>query len=133
MFLNDSIIRNARPGPKPRKLKDGDGLFLLVQPTGARWWRMRYTVHGVEKALSLGVYPEITFQAGAPASRGNSVEDRQWCRPERGAQSGETRTRHHIRGRSAGMVGKAEGSLDRELRCRDHDALRERRLSVHRS
>lgn len=49
MFLNDSIIRNARPGPKPRKLKDGDGLFLLVQPTGAWWWRMRYTVRGVEK------------------------------------------------------------------------------------
>ena len=62
MFLNDSIIRNAKPGSQPRKLKDGDGLFLLVQPTGARWWRMRYTVRGVEKALSLGVYPEITLK-----------------------------------------------------------------------
>ena len=62
MFLNDSIIRNSKPGPKPRKLKDGDGLYLLVQPNGARWWRLRYTIRGVEKALSLGVYPEITLK-----------------------------------------------------------------------
>jgi len=62
VFLNDSIIRNSKPGPKPRKLKDGDGLYLLVQPTGARWWRLRYTIRGVEKALSLGVYPEITLK-----------------------------------------------------------------------
>jgi len=35
VFLNDSIIRNSKPGPKPRKLEDGDGLYLLVQPGGA--------------------------------------------------------------------------------------------------
>lgn len=42
MYLNDSLIRNAKPGPKPRKLADGDGLFPLVQPNGSRW--LRYEV-----------------------------------------------------------------------------------------
>lgn len=39
MRLNDTTIRNAKPGSKPRKLSDGDGLYLLVEPNGARWWR----------------------------------------------------------------------------------------------
>jgi len=62
MFLNDSIIRNIKPGPKPRKLFDGDGLFLLVQPNGSRWWRMRYFHRGGERTLSVGVYPQITLK-----------------------------------------------------------------------
>lgn len=62
MYLNDSLIRNACPGPAPKKLTDGDGLYLLLQPTGARWWRMRYSIHGKEKALSLGVYPEVSLK-----------------------------------------------------------------------
>lgn len=62
MRLNDKIIRNAKPGPKPWKLSDGDGLYLLVQPNGARWWRMKYFVGGVEKMLSVGVYPEVSLQ-----------------------------------------------------------------------
>lgn len=62
MKLNDTIIRNAKPGPKLRKLSDGDGLYLFVQPNGARWWRMRYFVGGVEKMLSVGVYPEVSLK-----------------------------------------------------------------------
>lgn len=62
MRLNDKIIRNTKPGPKPRKLSDGDGLYLLVQPNGARWWRMKYFFGGIEKMLSVGVYPEVSIQ-----------------------------------------------------------------------
>jgi Arm DNA-binding domain len=53
MRLNDTIIRNTKPGPALQKLSDGDGLYLFVQPNGARWWRMRYFVNGVEKMLLL--------------------------------------------------------------------------------
>lgn len=62
MRLNDTIIRNTKPGPKLKKLSDGDGLYLFVQPSGARWWRMRYFVNGVEKMLSVGVYPEVSLK-----------------------------------------------------------------------
>ena len=33
MALSDLAVRNAKPGPKPRKLYDERGLFLLVNPT----------------------------------------------------------------------------------------------------
>jgi integrase len=63
MRLSDTMIRKTAPGPKPQKLSDGDGLYLLVQPNGARWWRMRYHVNGREKMLSVGTYPEVSLQA----------------------------------------------------------------------
>lgn len=62
MLINDTVIRNTKPAEKPRKLFDGGGLFLLVQPNGSRWWRLKYRFDGVEKTLSLGVYPEVSLK-----------------------------------------------------------------------
>jgi hypothetical protein len=42
MLLNDTIIRNTKPAEKPIKLFDGKGLYLLLRPNAARWWRMKY-------------------------------------------------------------------------------------------
>lgn len=56
--LTDPAIRNAKPEAKPYKLGDGGGLFLLVQPNGAKWWRLKYRFSGKEKLLSVGVYPD---------------------------------------------------------------------------
>lgn len=57
--LSDAAIRKAKPSEKPRKLSDGGGLYLELQPSGARWWRLKYRIDGKEKRLSLGVYPAI--------------------------------------------------------------------------
>ena len=62
MLLTDRKIRETVPDSKDIKLSDGDGLYLLVRPNGARWWRMRFSVRGVEKQLSLGVYPLISLK-----------------------------------------------------------------------
>ena len=59
--LTDTKIRQAKPGPKPYKLADGGGLFLLVHPNGSRYWRLKYRAAGKEKLFSIGVYPEITL------------------------------------------------------------------------
>jgi integrase len=48
-------------GAKPGKLFDGGGLYLQVTPAGGRWWRLKYRHGGVEKQLSLGVYPATTL------------------------------------------------------------------------
>jgi len=61
MPLTDIKIRNAKPTDKPQKLFDGDGLFLLVVPSGGKWWRFKYRFGGKEKQLSLGTYPEISL------------------------------------------------------------------------
>lgn len=59
MPLSDLAIRRAKPDTKPQKLSDGGGLYLLLQPTGARYWRWKYRFGGKEKLLALGVYPDV--------------------------------------------------------------------------
>ncbi len=58
--LTDTAIRKAKPGSAPIKMRDGGGLYLLLQPDGARWWRWDYRrpVTGKRNTLSLGVYPD---------------------------------------------------------------------------
>lgn len=60
-MLTDTLIRKTKPTDKPQKLFDGGGLFLLVQPNGARYWRMKYRTDGREKLLAFGVYPVISL------------------------------------------------------------------------
>lgn len=61
MFLTDTAVRNAKPKDKPYRLKDGDGLFLQVEPSKAKYWRLRYFFLGKEKMLALGTYPEVSL------------------------------------------------------------------------
>ncbi len=58
-MLTDTAIRKAEPAAKSFKLFDGRGLFLLVAPSGGKWWRFRYRLDGKEKSLSMGVYPDV--------------------------------------------------------------------------
>lgn len=55
-------IRSLKPAAKPYKVSDADGLFLLVQPSGAMLWRFRFMAHGIEKKLSLGSFPDVSLQ-----------------------------------------------------------------------
>jgi len=66
--LNARQVDTAKPKDKPYKLADGGGLYLLIKPNGARYWRLKYRVAGKEKLLALGVYPDVTL-ADARAKR----------------------------------------------------------------
>ena len=59
--LSDVKVRNAKGKNKPYKLTDGRGLYLLVQPKGARYWRYDFTLLGKRKTMALGVYPDISL------------------------------------------------------------------------
>ena len=59
--LSDAKIRRAKPGSKPYKLYDGDGLFMLIHPNGSRYWRLKYRAAGKEKLFAVGVYPEVNL------------------------------------------------------------------------
>lgn len=61
MSLSDAKVRNAKPKAKPYKIADGEGLFLLVMPSGSKYWRLKYFFAGKEKLLALGVYPEVAL------------------------------------------------------------------------
>lgn len=59
MPLTDVAIRNAKPKEKPYKLGDTLGLFLLVQPSGGKLWRLKYRFEGRERKLAIGTYPQL--------------------------------------------------------------------------
>lgn len=62
MPLTDTTLRNAKPGEKQIKLFDGHGLFLLIAPSGTKAWRLKYSFHGREKLISLGLYPTVSLK-----------------------------------------------------------------------
>lgn len=61
-MLTDTTCKNAKPKDKPYKLADEKGLYLLVNPNGSKYFRLKYRVSGKEKLLSLGVYPETSLK-----------------------------------------------------------------------
>jgi len=63
MRLTDTLIRKTKPTETAQKLRDGRGLYLLIQPGGARWWRWDYRrpISGKRNTLSLGTYPDVSL------------------------------------------------------------------------
>ena len=61
-MLNQKKIDNAMPAERPYKLTDERGMYLLVNPNGSRWWRLKYRLGGKEKSISLGVYPDVSLK-----------------------------------------------------------------------
>ena len=79
--LTDKTIRSAKPRNKRYKLFDGQGLYLLVNPNGSKYWRMKYRFQGKEKLLSLGVFdPSKSNSISLSEARKSLKSLRQWLR-----------------------------------------------------
>lgn len=61
MPLTDIAIRSAKPREKDWKLSDEKGLYLLITKAGGKLWRVKFRIHGKEKKLSLGAFPEVSL------------------------------------------------------------------------
>ena len=61
-MLTNTALRLAKPGDKPRKLVDGNGLYVLLQPTGSKLWRFDFRFDGKRKSLALGAYPDVSLK-----------------------------------------------------------------------
>jgi len=61
MPLTDAAIKKAKPGPRPVKLSDGKGMYLLVTEGGSKLWRWKYRADGKEKVMPLGSYPDVSL------------------------------------------------------------------------
>jgi integrase len=61
MPLTDIVVRKAKGRVAPYKMADGGGMYVLVRPDGARYWRMDYRWEGKRRTLALGVYPSVSL------------------------------------------------------------------------
>ena len=59
MALSDTRILELKPSAKPYKVRDSEGLYLEVRPTGSRLWRYRYRLEGKENMYAIGPHPEV--------------------------------------------------------------------------
>jgi len=62
-MLTHIKITSAKPAAKTYLLRDTQGLYLAVQPTGSKLWRLNYRYLDKQKTLHLGRWPEISLAA----------------------------------------------------------------------
>lgn len=60
--LSDRKVKTAKPAEKQYTLFDGQGLFLLVTPSGGKLWRFKYRIDGKPKLISFGIYPDVSLE-----------------------------------------------------------------------
>ncbi len=61
MALSALAVEKAKPKEKVYNLKDDDGLYLEVKPSGKKFWRFRYWLNTRENRMSLGEYPLVAL------------------------------------------------------------------------
>ncbi|WP_354004497.1 Arm DNA-binding domain-containing protein [Burkholderia ambifaria] len=107
--FTDVEIRQAKVGNKPTKLTEGNGLYLLVKPSGSRLWRYKYRIAGKENLFAIGEYSRRARRATVPAK--SSRRDRtplmrdKTCRPR-----ASTKAKQPLRLTDSSLTHKRESS-----------------------
>jgi hypothetical protein len=75
-LLTDRAIRIAKPRATPYRLADGGNLYLLVAPTGAHAWQLRYRLNGKPQTATLGKLAAMSLaDARKAAGRARPLAD----------------------------------------------------------
>lgn len=61
VILTDVAVRNAKARTTQYKLRAEHGLYILVQPSGAKAWRFDYRFAGRRRTFIIGPYPLISL------------------------------------------------------------------------
>lgn len=84
--LTATQVQNAKPKDSMYKMFDGGGLFLQVNPTGGKHWKMKYRKDGgKEGLLTFGAYPSVTLE------QARRMRDEAKSRKAMGIDPGEAR------------------------------------------
>lgn len=62
MGLTNTAIKRAKAKKKQYRLTDSQGMYLLIKPSGKKYWRLDYSIHGTRKTYAIGTYPEISLK-----------------------------------------------------------------------
>ena len=55
-LLTQAAVEKTKPGTTRREIPDGGGLYLVIQPSGAKTWAVRYRRDGRPRKLTLGAH-----------------------------------------------------------------------------
>jgi len=92
-FLSEVAVKGAKPQGKQYKLRDGAGLFLVVEPGGKKWWKYRTVFAKKETSFSFGEHPLVSLSQArgerdkANSSRANGIDPTAMRRAEKATQS----------------------------------------------
>lgn len=64
-------IKQVESVDTPGRYWDGNGLFLVVQPSGSRQWKQRVTINGRRREIGLGGFPRISLKMAREAALDN--------------------------------------------------------------
>ena len=66
--LTDTQCRTLKYSPRTgNRIFDGGGLFLEARESGSRLWRLKFRLHGKERVLALGKYPDVPLSEARKA------------------------------------------------------------------
>ena len=77
-MLTVTAINQAKSKDKPYKLVDEKGLYLLIQSSGSKLWRMDYRFNNKRKTLAFGAYPDLSL-AEARSKRDKACNGLVFC------------------------------------------------------
>jgi integrase len=60
-MLRDAQVKGAKAADKRYRMKDAQGVFLEVMPTGKKYFRVEYRIAGRLKKETIGQYPEVSL------------------------------------------------------------------------
>lgn len=71
IIVTDKSILAARPGTSRKEIpvEGAPGLYLIVQPSGARSWAIRYRFNNKTYKTTIGAYPLITLKVARDEAR----------------------------------------------------------------
>ena len=61
-MLTELQVKNAKPRKTSYMVRDDKGLYLRVDPSGRKYWILRYWEQKKEHQMSLGSYPDISLK-----------------------------------------------------------------------
>ena len=69
--LTTAAVKRFKAKEKRQEIPDGflPGLYLIIQPSGAKSWTVRYRLHGKQCKLRLGTYPVLDLAEAREQAR----------------------------------------------------------------
>lgn len=94
MKFTDASVRNVKPTEDRQEIPDDllPGMYLIVQPTGRKSWKVRYRAGGKHRRMTLGSYPGMSLAEARRRAREVKQEAQAGRDPAADVKAAKTQT-----------------------------------------